>query len=190
LGLRKPHIALKTIIIQRADKQRNMSTLFYIILIAIIVIAGAILIPKMRSNGEKLGNEKTEAAEKMGRDLDPQDPVNVPFEKATIRQVLEMAWDAFQDTHTADIVEIDTNTTGCQLSMENDNDTPCVVATYVFKVGLDRLMVPDYIRERFEGDFVQLKYAWPEEKEQLRKQIQEALGGTIDSYVRYHYWHA
>ena len=64
------------------------------------------------------------------------------------------------------------------------------MATYVFKVGLDRLTVPDYIREHFEGGFIQLKYAWPEEKEKLSKQVQEVLGGTIDSHVRCHYWHA
>lgn len=167
-----------------------MSTLFYILLFVIAVIAFFFILSKMRSDGEILGNEETEAAERMGRNWDPEDSVSVPFEKATLRQVLDKAWEAFGDTRTADIVEIDTDTTGCQLSMENENDSPCVVATYVFKVGLDRLTVPDYIRERYEGDLVQLKYAWPEGKDLLIKKVQEVLGGTLDSKVRYQYWNA
>ena len=167
-----------------------MGTFISILLIVIAVIACIIIIPKMRSDGKKLGNEETDAAERMGRELDPVDPATIPFEKVTLGVALDKAWEAFENQRTDDIIELDTDTTGCQLSMNNEEETPRVMVEYVFKTDLSRLKVPDYIREKYDGDILTLWYMWPEEKVLLIDQIQEVLGGTIDSYVRYHYWDA
>lgn len=129
-------------------------------------------------------------ADRMGKELDPAGPATIPYEKTTIGKALEKAWETFRDPNTTDIIELDTDTTGCQLSVNNQEEEPYVLVEYVFKTDLSRLSVPDYIREKYDGGIVTLSYRWPEEKDLLIDHIQEVLGGTMDSYVRYHYWDA
>ena len=167
-----------------------MKTIYYILLIAFALIAGAFLLRKMRSDGKKLGDAETDAADRMGKELDPAGPATIPYEKATIGKALEKAWETFQEPQTSDIIELDTDTTGCQLSLENNGGKMQVMVAYVFKEDLDKLSVPDYIRRAYDGDLLQLTYAWPEEKDKISRQIQKVLGGTEDSIVRYVYWRA
>lgn len=167
-----------------------MTTLYCFLLISFALIAGLLLFRKMRSNGEKLGNEETDAADQMGRELDSQGSGTIPYEKMTIGKVLEKAWETFQDPQTADIIELDTDTTGCQLSLDNNDGKPQVVAAYVFKEDLNKLSVPDYIRDAYDSDLLRLTYAWPEEKDKIAQQIKEVLGGTEESLVRYVCWKA
>lgn len=165
-----------------------MSALYYIVLIALALIGGFILFSKMSSNGKKLGNEETDKADQMAKEDKDWHQEPVIYEKKTIGDALEKAWELFQNPNTLDIVELDTETTGCQLSLENQDSKQKVQVAYVFKVDLKKLNVPDYIQEQYDGDILYLYYDWPEDKKLISEQVQEVLGGTLENYVNFHYW--
>ncbi|MBR7027763.1 MAG: hypothetical protein IKI13_09385 [Bacteroidales bacterium] len=116
-------------------------------------------------------------------------PSPIPYESMTLETALEKTWEVLQDTETMDFTEIEIGDTGCQIRL--DDETPqlrfCVV--YSFSDNLERPDVPDYVKEKYEGDLVYLYYEHsPKGKNLLVQQLQEVLGCTLKDIVNYYHW--
>jgi hypothetical protein len=111
------------------------------------------------------------------------------FELMTLETALEKTWEVLQDTETMDFTEIEIGDTGCQIKLDDEATQLRYCVVFSFLDNLERPNVPDYIKEKYEGDLVNLYYEHsPKGKELLVQQLQEVLGCTLKDTVKYYHW--
>ena len=111
------------------------------------------------------------------------------FESMTLETALEKTWEVLQDTETMDFTEIEIGDTGCQIKLDDEATQLRYCVVFSFLDNLERPNVPDYIKEKYEGDLVNLYYDHSTKgQELLVQQLQEVLGCTLKDTVKYYHW--
>jgi hypothetical protein len=111
------------------------------------------------------------------------------FESMTLETALEKTWEVLQDTETMDFTEIEIGDTGCQIKLDDEATQLRYCVVFSFLDNLERPNVPDYIKEKYEGDLVNLYYEHSlKGKELLVQQLQEVLDCTLKDTVKYYHW--
>ena len=116
-------------------------------------------------------------------------PSPIPYESMTLETALEKTWEVLQDTETMDYTEIEIGDTGCQIRLDDESTQLRFCVVFSFSDNLERPNVPDFIKEKYEGDLVYLYYDHsPKGKNLLVQQLQEVLGCTLKDTVNYYHW--
>lgn len=111
------------------------------------------------------------------------------FESMTLETALEKTWEVLQDTETMDFTEIEFGETGCQIRLDEETSQLRYCVVFSFLDNLERPNVPDYIKQKYEGDLVYLYYDHsPKGKILLTQQLQEVLRCTLKDTVSYYHW--
>lgn len=116
-------------------------------------------------------------------------PSPIPYESIPLETALEKTWEVLQDTKTMDFTEIEIGDTGCQIKLDDEATQLRYCVVFSFLDNLERPNVPDYIKQKYEGDLVYLYYDHsPKGKILLTQQLQEVLGCTLKDTVSYCHW--
>lgn len=116
-------------------------------------------------------------------------PSPIPYESMTLETALKMTWEVLQDTETMDFTEIVIGDTGCQIRLDDESTQLRYCVVFSFLDNLERPNVPDYVKEKYEGDLVNLYYEHsPKGQTLLTQQLQEVLGCTLKDTVQYYHW--
>lgn len=116
-------------------------------------------------------------------------PSPIPYESMPLETALKKTWEVLQDTETMDFTEIEIGDTGCQIRLDDESTQLRFCVVFSFSDNLERPNVPDYIKQKYEGDLVYLYYDHsPNGKNLLVQQLQEVLGCTMKDTVNYYHW--
>ena len=167
-----------------------MEMIYWIVLIAAALAGVIFILGRMSSNGEKIGNEETEKAEKSGKgEFYPAGPV-VASERMTLREALSKVDEAFQDMGTFDIVELQTPRADCQFTSDHVAPSPTMVVTYVFKRNPEEMNLPAFVFQNRDGTLYPVSYGWPVQRDLLVSQLMEVMGLSLEDTVTYIFWPA
>ena len=111
------------------------------------------------------------------------------FESMPLEIALKKTWEVLQDIETMDFTEIEIGDTGCQIRLDDETSQLRYCVVFSFLGSLERLDVPDYVKEKYEGGLAYLYYDLsPKGKNLLVQQLQEVLGCTLKDTVSYYHW--
>lgn len=95
---------------------------------------------------------------------------------------------SFRQQKSDNLIEINTPSGSCQVSVDDWNDKMLVV-TYVFNDGLDINTFPEYLLETEDGGLYRLRYICSMEMDKMFSQMKEILQLENDSKVGYVVWY-
>ena len=95
---------------------------------------------------------------------------------------------SFRRPESDNLIEINTPSGSCQVSVDDWNDKMLVV-TYVFNDGHDINTLPEYLLKTEEGGLYRIRYICSMEMEKMFSQMKEILQLEDDSKVGYAVWY-